>query len=223
MRLNLPRHNCISFSVSSQFTMSKEKDAAIQEFMERTLTRFDEDDDGEAIAASLYGSVSRAGGFPHRVTALLTKKSHENGADISLTAISERDEGINPPPRELRSVNDLIEAAPDLFGHIEVSCRALFEYERERGFESKIHFPIPLIVQDGGDGITHIESAQFSCRNADGIVYAIAVEESDDGAGIAHTVDFDSTVALGQNQIRNLFGDAASMSSKLISSSRGGG
>ena len=217
MRLNLPRHNCVSFSVFSEFTAPKEKGAAIQAFMERTITRSDEDDDGE-VTAAFYGSISRAGGIPHRVSGTLTKlTSYDGGGDeLSLTLISERSEGITPPPREMRSVNDLIDAASDLFGHIEVSCSALFEYERERGFESKIHFPLPMIVQDDG-GITHIESALFSRRDADGVRYSIAVGDSDDGAGIAHSVDFTTTASLDQDRVRALFNNAVSISSRLVS------
>ena len=219
MRLNLPRHNCVSFSVFSVFTVSEKKDAEIQEFMERTLTRLDENDDGVSVTA-FYGSVSRAGGVAHRVSGSLTKyPPHEGRIAIALALSNERYDGrVTEPPREIQSVNHLIEAAPGLFGPIEVTCHALFEYERERGFASKIHFPIPLIVQDD-NGITHIESAQFSCRNADGVVYTIAVAELNDGAEIAHSVDFDSAVILGQSQVRDLFGNAVSISSKLISTS----
>ena len=217
MRLNLPRHNCVSFSVFSEFTAPKEKGAEIRAFMERTLTRSDEDDDGE-VAAAFYGSISRAGGIPHRVSGTLTKLSSYDGGDdeMSLTLVSERDEMIDQPPREMRSVNDVIEAASDLFGPIEASCTALFEYERERGFKSKIHFPLPMIVQDDG-GITHIESALFSRRNDDGIQYSIAVGNTDDGLGIAHSVDFKTTVSLDQDRIRALFNNVVSISSRLIS------
>ena len=216
MRLNLPRHNCVSFSVFSEFTAPKEKDAEIQAFMERTITRSDEDDDGEVLAA-FYGWISRAGGVAHMVSGALTKQSSNEGGgdDMSLTLVSERSEGITPPPREMRSVNDLIEAASDLFGHIEVSCSALFEYERERGFASRIHFPAPMIVQDDG-GITHMESALFSRRDADGIQYSIAVGNTDDGSGIAHSVDFKTIVSLDQDQTRALFNNAASISSRLV-------
>ena len=217
MRLNLHRRNCVRFSVFSEFAAPKEKDAEIQEFMERTLTRQDEDDDG-IIVTALYGSVSRASGIAHRTTAVLSKKSSEDGVDITLMATCELDEGIEPPPRGLRSVSYLIEAAPDLFGPVEVNCDALFEYERARGFTSKIRFPIPLMVaQDAPDGITHIESAQFSRRDADGVQYLIAVGESDDGAGIAHSVDFETATRLGQSEIRDMFDRAANVSRWLVS------
>lgn len=217
MRLNLPRHNCLSFSVFSQFTARADNDAEIQAFMERTITQSDEDEDGDILAA-FFGSVSRAGGIAHRVSGTLTKQSScEGGGDISMMLLSERVEGIAPPPREMRSVNDLLEAASDLFGPIEVSCSALFEYERERGFSSKIPFPVPMIIQDDPDGITHIESALFSRRDADGIRYTIAAGETDDGAGIAHSVDFETTVSLDQDQVRALFNNAASISSRLVS------
>lgn len=217
MRLNLPNHNCITFSMLSQFTAPKEKDAEIQAFMDRTLTKLDEDDDGGIIVTAVYGSVSRAGGVPHRVSAVLTKKSREDGVVMTLMAVSERDEEIEPPPREIRSVNYLIEAATDLFGPIDITCHALFEYERARGFKSKVRFPVPLIIQDAPDGITHIESAQFSQRDDDGVLYTIAVGDTDDGAGIAHSVDFESTVSLGHSQVRELFDSAISISMPLIS------
>jgi len=217
MRLNLPRHNCVSFSVFSEFAAPKEKGAAIQAFMERTITRSDEDDDGE-VTAAFYGSISRAGGIPHRVSGTLTKLSSYNGGDdeMSLTLVSERYEMMDQPPREMRSVNDVIEAASDLFGPIEATCAALFDYERERGFASKIHFPLPMIVQDDG-GITHIESALFSRRDANGIQYSIAVGNTDDGSGIAHSVDFKTTVSLDQDRVRALFNNAVSISSRLVS------
>ena len=218
MRLNLPRHNCISFNVSSQISVSKEKEAEILAFMERTLTRTDEDDGG-LITAALYGSASRAGGIPHRLTGVLTVQSYEDGGEVSLMAMSERGERMAAPPREMQSVNDLMDAVPDLFGPIEVSCSALFEYEREKGYSSKIPFPIPLIMPDAPNGITHIESAQFSRRDANGLVYLIAVGESDDGDGIAHSLDFETVASLDQNRIRELFSDAASISSRLVAKS----
>ena len=216
MRLNLPRHNCLSFSVFSQFTASAEKDAVIQAFMERTLTRSNEGDDGDVLTA-FYGSVSQADGIAHKVSGTLTKRSYSDNGAVSLELLSERDEESTPPPREMRSVDDLIEAASDLFGPIEVSCIASFEYERERGFSSKIHFPVPMIVQDHPDGITHIESAQFSRRDADGIRYWIAVLQSDDGEEITHLVNFETTVRLDQDQIRALFNNAVSISTRLVS------
>lgn len=222
MRLNLPRHNCISFSVFSEFTAPKEKGAEIQAFMERTLTSFMDrtltsfDDDGDTLAA-FYGSISRAGGIAHRVSATLAKQpSYGDRSDVSLMVVSERDEEVVPPPREMRSVNDLIEVASDLFGPVEVSCNASFEYERELGFASKIHFPVPMIVQDDADGITHIESARFSRRDAEGVRYWIEVAESDDGAEITHSVDFATAVSLDQDRIRALFNNAVSISSRLI-------
>lgn len=216
MRLNLPNHHCIAFSMVSQFTAPKEKDAEIQAFMDRTMTRQDEDDDGVLVTAA-YGSVSRSGGVPHRVSAVLTKKSREDGVAMTLMAEIERDAGIEPPPRGMRSVNYLIEAASDLFGPIDVACHALFEYDSALGFKSRARLPIPLIIPDDPNGVTHIESAQFSRRDADGIVYTIAVGEPDDGAGIAHSVDFESTVSLGHSQVRELFDSAISISMPLIS------
>ncbi len=217
MRLNLPNQNCIIFRMISQFTAPKEKDAEIQAFMDRTMTRQDEDDDGGIIVTAAYGSVSRSGGIAHRISAVLTKKSRENGVAMTLMAESERDEGIEPPPRGMRSVNYLIEAATDLFGPIDIACHALFEYERARGFKSRMRFPVPLIMPDDPNGVTHIESAQFSRRDADGIVYTIAAGEPNEGVGIAHSVDFEATVNLGHNQVRELFDSAASISMRLVS------
>lgn len=216
MRLNLPRNNCVSFSVFSQFTPRAGKDAEIQAFMERTLTRSYEDDDGDILTA-FYGSVSQADGIAHMVSGTLTKRPYGDSGAVSLTLISKRDEEITPPPREMSSVNDLIEAASDLFGPIEVNCIASFEYERERGFSSKIHFPVPMIVQDDAYGITHMESALFSRRDDDGIRYWIAVLQSDDGEEITHLVNFETTVRLDQDQIRALFNNAVSISTRLVS------
>ena len=218
MRLNLPSRNCVSFSVFSMFTVSEKKDAEIQEFMERTLTRLNDDDDGVSVVA-FYGSVSRAGGIVHRVSASLTKNAPIDGRiAIALALSNDRYEGrVTEPPRGIQSVNHLIDALSGLFGPIEVTCHALFEYERARGFTSKVQFPIPLILQDAPDGITHIESAQFSRRNADGVLYAITVGESDNGAGIGHSVDFETTASLGQSEIRDLFDHAAKASMRLVS------
>ena len=120
------------------------------------------------------------------------------------------------PPREIRPVSLLTDSASQLFGTISVNCYTTFEYDKTKGFRSKVSFPVPLVVQEEREGITHIESAQFSRRDNDEIDYRILVLDPEDSASFLHSIDFETTLAIDHNSIRGLLSRARAISTRLV-------
>ena len=137
----------------------------------------------------------------------------------------------------------MIEAASRLFGSVSVKCDAVFEYDRSYGFNSKVIYPMPLIVQENKDGITHIENgnrkqqgidshstAGLSTkptlhrrhflrvgRDSDDVQYRILVVNSEDSDSFVHSVyGFEATTDVGRVGIRKLLDRARSISSQLL-------
>ena len=178
MRLNLPKYQCVKFELFSDFTVPLAKDTQIDLLMDATHTH-ELDDRTQKIA--LFGSKSKTGGINHIVRGRLAKTARQNDLAISLSVSSSRShDNLSPPPRSFRPVSQLIQASATLFGSIDVSCHANFEYDLGQGHKSKISFPIPLLVPDEGTGFTHVESAQFSRRINDKVEYQVVVEQLED-------------------------------------------
>ena len=219
MRLNLPRYHCVRFGVFSEFAASDEQDANIRSFLSQTSTHShdSEEDDEESTLVSLFASRSKTGGVTHRLRFSVSRRLRQNVPNYTLSIdINRASDRLPPPPRGCRPVSVLVEAAPELFGIVDVRCIAAFEYSESDGFRSKISYPLPLIVQDDGDGITHIESAEFSRRDAEGIQYRILTVNSEDPVSCVHSVNFETATDLGRVGIRKLLDRARSISSQLV-------
>ena len=219
MRLDLPRYHCVRFGVFSEFTVSEERDTDIRSFLSQTATHSHDpvEDDEESTLESLFASRSRIGGVTHRLRFSVSRRLRRDVPNYTLSINNDRaSDRLPPPPRDYRPVSVLLEAAPDLFGTVDVRCNAVFEYSESNGFRSKIIYPLPLIVQDDGDGITHIESAEFSRRDAEGIQHRILVVNSEDSDSFIHSVNFETATDLGRIGIRNLFDRARSISSQSL-------
>ena len=217
MRLNLTRFNCVQFDLFSDFPVSADKHAAISALMNQTHSHPASGEiDGEPRTA-LFGSRTRTKGITHGFQGILTSTPEPTQLRITLSvSSSQADEELPPPPKTWRPVSLLVENASNLFGSISVGCRAVFIYDHRHGYESKITLPIPLRIQDDSDGITHIESAQFSRRNNDELEYRVLVVNLDDSDSLVHTIDFESTVELSLNSVRGLVDRARSISTRLL-------
>ena len=217
MRLNLPNHRCIQFEILSDFTASLEKDADILSLMNQTHTHDTADDEAGNPASALFGSRARAGGVTHRVRGRLTRTPLQSDLRMRLSVSSTRaSDDLRLPPREFRPVSLLVETAGSLFGPIDVSCSAVFEYDRKQGYKSKISFPIPLMFQGDENGLTHIESAQFSRRDNDEIDYQVVVMNREESDSLVHSVSFKSTVELSLTSVKDLVDRARSISTQLL-------
>lgn len=217
MRLDLADFKCTEFELFSEFTVAPGKDAEIDALMRRTRVQ-------DIVAAenkeqmALFVSESKIANITYRFVGTLTRKQDKDEMGYTLWIKG----GIascnsSPPPQEISPVGDLVDAGSDLFGSIAVHCETTFVYGKAQGYKSKIHFPMPLLVQEKADNITHIENAQFSHRNSEGdIEYQISLTDIDDLDRITHRVNFESTDELSCNSIRILLDRARSISTQLL-------
>ena len=215
MRLNLPRHNCVHFRVSGESTVSKGDDDGIELLMNQTET-FSQDEDGKRIQFAFFGSRSRVAGINHLVRGRLIKSiGQDDICLISLSISSDRVlDHLSRPPATMRPVSALLDASASLFGRMEVTCNAVFEYDESEGYRSRARFPIPLVFEDKATEVTHIEQAQFSSRVNDKIGYRISVSEA--SSSVRHSVVFEDTVQLDRKSVSELLRQAGTISSKLI-------
>ncbi len=225
MRLDLPRYHCVLFQISSFFAIPAETDANVLELMDSTHSQEYEDEDGNATGRRLavFGTRSRIRGVAHRIEGTLTRDEDPSGVAVGLSLRSSTlDEDIEPPPRSYAPVARLIDAAPRLFGRINVTCKALFQYDRDKGYRTAIPFPYPLMLPDPFFGVTHLESASFSRRGEDGIEHKVSVFPDEDANTFWHTVDLPWEMELDMNSLRALMGEVAFLSSQLLALPREG-
>ena len=217
MRLNLPNYHCVQFRLTSEFSISKDRDAEIEAFMDLTHTHDPEPGEERGTRVALFGSRTRTKGITHQVQGRLTKTSVPTELDITLSVSSIRvSDQLGPPPKSYRPVTLLVESAAEFFGPVEISCSAVFNYDSELGYRSKISLPMPLMLQGGQIGVTHLESIQFSRRDNDEVDYRVIVANRDEAELFVHSVDFESTVELSRNSVRGLIDKARKISNQLL-------
>ena len=137
--------------------------------------------------------------------------------DLLLSVTSNRASAdLGTPPSAFRPVSLLVNASTELFGAIEVSCQAVFEYDQREGYRSKLVLPVPLMIPEEDGGVTHIESVQFSRRDNDQVDYQIIVMESDDSESLAHAISFTSTVELSLRSVKGLVDKARLISTRML-------
>ncbi len=217
MRINLPNYHCTLFELTSEFSVSKDKNAEIDAFMNVTLTDDSEHAEEDDARIAYFGARTRNGGITHRVQGRLDKTLGSEELAIRLSILSTlASNELRPPPREFKPVSFLVDSATELFGPVAVSCNAVFNYDLQSGFVSAISLPMPLIVQGGGDGFTHLESIQLSRRIDDEVNYRVIVAINYETNLLLHSVDFDSTIEWSQRSVRDLFRKARSISRQLL-------
>ena len=213
MNLSLPRFNCTYFGLNGEYPVSEDRDTGIQSLM--TKTHCDYDDDGVPRVA-LFASKFTTGGIVDRAEGALHRIGQGDNISCRLRITSERVISELPrPPQGFRSVSYLIDSVSELFGNINVRCQAVFEYARSDGYESKVPWPIPLIFPDG-EGVTHIEGAEFSRRDGDDVQYRILVTNSEERDSLIHLINFERTLGLNRDSIRDLRDRSRSISTRLL-------
>ena len=215
MRLNLPRHNCVRFAISGEFTVDEDSDGEVLALMDSTEGHTHTDDD-ENTRVAFFGSRFRVAGINHQVRGILYRSVDVNDVRKMRTSITNEraSDTLRRPPGTVRPISRLLDVAERMFGEIEVSCTAIFEYDVSNEFSSRVRFPIPLFVQDVGSGISHVEHAEFSRRINDEIEYRVSVSEDSDS--LMHAVSFEENIPLDGKSIARLFDRARSISSGLI-------
>ena len=223
MRLDLLRYNCAHFNVSGEAVLTRDQMTEVQAFMSRTLNHNhgdDGDDSGRAIA--IFGSRSKLRSGIYGVRGSLSHSSDDDDLVVRLSISYDRASELLPsPPRSVRPVSVLIDSVSQLLGLISIECDAIFEYHQSDGYVSTVQFPAPLFLSDEANGITHIESAEFSSRSGDDILHSIAVIPNVEEDVIVHLVEFQrEDVQLNRPTIRALFNENVSISSRLIQRKR---
>ena len=219
MRLNLARYHCSRFEMRADISCSSDSVTDILNLMKQTyfLHPDEEENDADHLWA-LFGSKYSYNGNTYQATGNLDKTQDGNEISIELS-IEYRiaPEGLSRPPNGTKTISHLLDAAGDIFGDISATFIAVFLYDQEQGWKSKISFPIPLIIAQEDSGITHIENAQFSRRTSDDDAeYTIGISNLDDYSLISHSVRFESTLNLSRRSLRDMLGRAQSISTQLV-------
>ena len=217
MRLNLPNYHCVQLRLTSEFSIPKGKEAEIDAFIELTHSHGSRlGEEGETRAAH-FGSRSRTRGIIHQVQGRLDKTTNPTDLNISIIVSSTQvSDQLRPPPKAFKSVASLVERATALFGPVEISCRAVFNYDPESEYESIVSLPMPLMLKGGQSGVTHMESIQFSRRLADEVEYRIIVATDEESNLTVHSVDFVSTSEWSLKSVREIFNGARDISQQFV-------
>lgn len=219
MRLNLPNVHCREFSVESNFVVPKSTYEAIGQLMEGTLVHSHgpDDDYPEATVVAVFGSTFTVDGMLYRARANLSSSDRQDDVSVGLRIVHDKaPTGFARFQRGVKPVSMLVDAAAKLFGSIEFTCDALFDYDESSEYRSSLPLPIPLLAPEAPGGVTHIENAEFSRRDDTGIDYRILVLNSSDSSSVVHAVHFESVNEVTRRTIRQSLNRAHSISSRLL-------
>ena len=219
MKLNLPNYGCTRFEFRADFAVPLDRRPAICAIMEQTATHVhDPVSAGDArTTVAVFGSKFVIAGINHRAVGNLSVTPGSDNIRVGVWMLLNK--VANPlslPPRSFKPVSVLTAAAAQMFEPASVDCNATFEYDLAKGYKSKIALPMPLFASGDPEGITHIESVEFSSRNDDDIRYRIFVRQDAGSGAIVHTVDFESTVGWSRSSIRGLLDNARTISTRLV-------
>lgn len=187
--------------------------------MERTATHVhDPVSAGDArTTVAVFGSKFVIAGINHRAVGNLSVTPGNDNIGVGVWMLLNKvDSPLSRPPRSFKPVSVLTTAAAQMFDPASVDCKATFEYDLSKGYKPKIALPMPLFVPGDPEGITHIESVEFSSRGDDAIHYRIFVRQDADSGAIVHTVDFESTMGWSRSSIRGLLDNARTISTRLV-------
>ena len=225
MKLNLPNYDCVRFVVEASLNVPAEHEAAIRAIVGATLSNVHApvSDDVDGLTVAVFGSKFVFGDVNYQATGTLSvaQRGPVNKADVLLITQKASDT-LTRPPRTIKSVTALTEAAERLFDRGVVECNATFEYSLSKGYVSRIVFPIPLIRPARHGGITHIEKAEFSSRSDDAIEYRVFVSNDEEHDALEHAVHFAMESDLNRRSLRGLLGKASAISRQLLVQEREG-
>ena len=223
MKLNLPNYGCIRFQIRADLAVSADRYPAVRAVMEQTENHTHDSrlPGGGDTSVAIFGSKFVIGGVNHRAVGNLSATQRNDDWSVGIwILLNKAGNDLPRPPRGLKPISVLTAAAANTLDPASVACSATFEYDPAQGHRSRIALPIPLIAPGEHEGITHIESAEFSSRDADAVRYRISLRQSANSDTIVHTVDFESTIDWSRSSIRGLLDRARIISTRLIDPTR---
>ena len=224
MKLSLPNYECVQFEIRAEFEISSEIEATILPVIDQTSHHsHDDDETGDGYSTvGIFGSKFVVGGVSHRAVGNLLVERRGDDLRVDVWMMNRSEEGVTRPPRAIKPVALMMDAITKVFGAESAECSAVFEYPQSAGWASKIAFPVTLMVPAEGSGITHIESAEFSQRDDDGVHYRITVRVDAERNIIVHTVRFRTDVDWTNRSFRNSLSYAKGISGRLLVQEREG-
>ena len=218
MRLDLIRHNCVHFYLTGEVEVTRAQMSEVQDFMSQTLVQhFDSADSPNDLQVAVFGTRSKMRDGIYSILGSLARSSDENDLIVRFAmAYNIASDGFPSPPRSVRPVSVLVDNVSQLLGLFSVNCESVFEYRLSDGYNSKIQFPLPLLLPDATGGITHIESAEFSSRSDEGIRHKVSVVPHPEEDTVEHVINLDRDTPLNRTAIRTLFDENVLVSSRLV-------
>ena len=212
MKLNLERYNCKFLTLSSDIGVSVDMDREILDFL--ASVSYSNDDQGLPSDA-VFVSQFKAAGTIEQAVGRLQRLETDEEVSYRLQITNFVDEEELRRPRVLKPVLFLIDAAADLFGPINVSCQARFDYGRSSGYSSRIPLPAPM-VSPFRNAVTQIEGYQLSYLEADDKRYLISLRYSEEEDLVSHFIHSNFTFELNRNVIRGLRNKFTALSRSLV-------
>ena len=205
MKLNLQNYQCVQFEIRAHIPISKHEEGALRSLVAQTSHHaHDPTEPGRSDSTvGIFGSRFVVEGTNLRSLANLGLERRDGRPWARVWMLNNlADKSLPRPPRSIRPVSLLMQAAIQSFEPTSANCSAVFEYHRLDGWESKFVLPVPMIIQDAPYGITHIESAEFSNRGDDGINFRIEVEHDEERDVIVHTVRYEHQLDWSRRSLR---------------------
>lgn len=214
MNLNLPKFNCLYFRLTGQCIVPEERDEQIRSLMSASHSHADAD---HSPRIALFGSKFTTAGIDDKAEGTLHRTKQGNSITCRLDITYERSaSGLSRPPRDYKPMTALIETASKPLGPIDLSCHAIFEYERSEGYVSKVPLPIPLVFPDSDGGATHIEGIEFSLRDDKGVRFKNFVSLAEERDTIMHVIHFEATLKLNRKSLRYMRDRSRSISTRFL-------
>ena len=139
MNLSLPKFGCVYFRLTGQCTVPEEIEAQIKALMSESHSHRYAD---ASPRVALFGSKFTSGGVAEKAGGTLLRRNL--GSVITYTidiSYEQTDSSLPRPPRDYKPLSTLIDGASERLGSFDLSCHAIFEYERSKGYQSKVPYP----------------------------------------------------------------------------------
>ena len=219
MKLNLPKYQCVRFELRAECPVPDGEEQALQSLVAQTSHHeHDPTEPGRTDSVvGIFGSKFLVGGAHIRSLANLGLDRRDDLPWARVWLLnSVEDETLTRPPRSIKPVSLLMQAATTKFAPTAAECSAVFEYNQLEGWTSKLQLPSPVIAQVDPYGITHIEMAEFSNRDDDGVNYRIEVRQDEERGVISHTVRFEQPLDWSRRSLQRLFNHGRTISGRLM-------
>ena len=216
MNLPLTRYHCTRLLLASESNLPMVSESDLRSLIGQTINNLDEaPTDGEHFG--LFLSQYRVEEQVCQAVGRLRFKPSQDGLSVRLLIGYETSErALLRKGIRIRSIFTFIRHVSELLGSVSLECISRFEYDRKQGFDSRITLPAPLTIPEGADGLTHIEAAEFSRRDANGLQYGIGVSSDEENSIFRHDIHFSSTLQLSRRAIRQVFDQSRSISMRFV-------